>query len=102
MNIFLIDPYYIIINISNDSLSNLTDSLKNFTCNQPQTFSNLNEFLECYNYFASMYLFKSIFGWLLILGTIVLNSLILIFRMIGSLKIKVFDQILVGNYIILN
>ncbi len=96
----ILDPYYTIINIYNGSSSNLTNLMyfKNSTCNRPQTFSNLNDFLECYNHFASSYLFKTIFGWLLIIGTIFFNSLILIFRFIGSLKIKVFDQILVGNY----
>jgi hypothetical protein len=100
MNIILNDPNYIIINqFSNISsnLTNLVDLENSSTCNQPQIFSNLNDFLICYNYFASMHLFKTIFGLLLIIGTIVFNSLILIFRMIGSLKIKVFDQILVGN-----
>ena len=63
------------------------------TCNTAQTFPDSKLFFRCYTLLASLSLFKTIITILLVIGIVFFNFLILLFRMIGSLKIKLFENV---------
>ncbi len=77
------------------NLSQKNISLKEF-CEVHQTFSDPNEFYECYKYFAQKELSKTIFGLTLALLAVLLNLIVLISLIFGSRNKICFDRILVG------
>jgi hypothetical protein len=83
---------------SNESapFSNLT--FRN--CEQLQTFDNITAFFHCYEYFFIKSNYRSIVHWIIILGSIFFNGLVIFLTSNGSNKFSLFDQILFGHCIV--
>ena len=89
------NPNMLFINTTfNKTILNQSES-----CIQSQTFYDLNEFFKCYMYFASNMLIETIFQLLLIICTILFNTLVIII-LILSKEISVFDKIIIGHSIV--
>jgi hypothetical protein len=74
-----------------ENQTNLTQS-----CLIPQTFSNAYDFYECYKFFSSKNITATFFEISLAVGTVFLNSLVVICMFYGSKKKTCFDKILFG------
>ena len=69
-------------------------------CSISQTFTDLNEFLECYITNFEKSITMSIFSLLLALCVVGSNALVIVLIKRNSLKQNVFDQILIGHAVV--
>ncbi len=89
-------------NSSNETLYLIID-YGNFTnisyhkCEIKQTFVNARAFFYCYNYFYEKMWLASTFQFLIVIGTIFFNSLVMILMIENSERISKFDQIIFGH-----
>ena len=85
---------------------NFTDNILNYTtfnqtlnCTQPQYFDRSDQFFECYHEFLGLDVGTFIAHWLLIIGTVSLNILLVIMSTTPR-KNCVFNDILVGHALV--
>jgi hypothetical protein len=70
-------------------------------CNQPQDFSNINDFIRCVRFFLNKRSIMALFGIMLILGIILANLfVIIILCREKQKKINIFNQIIIGHCIV--
>jgi hypothetical protein len=79
---------------NNTTLSYRNSSFEN--CLIHQTFGTYEEFFECYKYFVSINITRSIIEILLSIGTSLANALVIICLILKPKK-TIFDQIIFGH-----
>ena len=78
----------------NFSIENRTLQLSQ--CAEPQTFITFDEFFMCFKYFFQKYSLQAVLEILLCIGTVVVNSLVILLISLKPKK-KLFDQIMIGQ-----
>ena len=86
------------MNFSTTNFSTIPGNVT-INCTELQTFVQLDDFLVCYDYFASLDPETVTGQYVLIVGTLCLN-LMLVFFVSRSPKLGVFDHILIGHSIV--
>ena len=66
-------------------------------CKIRQYFTNVEDFLYCYQYFYSQQWAVSTFGVFLSIGTMICNFMVMILMTLNSERITKFDQIIFGH-----
>jgi hypothetical protein len=69
-------------------------------CSIPQTFTDLNEFLECYRIHFEKNILYSVLSLLLAFCSFFFNALVIALIKRNTLKINTFDQILIGHAVV--
>lgn len=76
----------------------MNESINN--CFEKVNFTNIIDFFECYKHYFNENMIVSILALILIIGTIVLNLIVIILIIKNSTKLTIFDQILIGHSIV--
>ncbi len=84
---------------NNTTLSFSNNSFEN--CLTRQTFGTYEEFFECYKYFVSLNVTRSIIEILLSIGTSLANALVIICLILKPKK-TIFDKIIFGHSMFFN
>ena len=83
---------------NNSYFSTITSTIYNNTssCLIPKTFGTYEEFFECYKFFVSLNVTKSVMEILLSVLTSLANTLVIV-CLVFKPKMNIFDQIIIGH-----